>query len=96
MPDTTHSKTAHYGTVGGVEITDEVIDSLVQNAEAGFPGVTPRRATGRPALGSGPGTTVAVRLDPDLHRALVERVEGDHTNASQIIRDALRSYLHAA
>ena len=85
-----------YGTVGGVDITDEVIDRLVKNAEEGFPGVTPRRANGRPALGSGPATTVAVRLDPDLHRALVERVEGDHTNASQIIRDALRRYLHAA
>lgn len=90
------TNTTKYGTVGGVDITDEVIDSLVKNAEAGFPGVTPRRATGRPALGSGPATTVAVRLDPDLHRALVERVEGDHTNASQIIRDALRKYLTAA
>lgn len=88
------ANTNNYGTVGGVEITDEVIERLVENAEAGFPGVTPRRATGRPALGSGPATTVAVRLDPDLHRALVERVEGEHTNASQIIRDALRSYLH--
>lgn len=90
------TNTTNYGTVGGVDITDEVIDTLVKNAEAGFPGVTPRRATGRPALGSGPATTVAVRLDPDLHRALVERVEGDHTNASQIIRDALRKYLAAA
>lgn len=90
------TNTTHHGTVGGVDITDEVVDRLVENAEAGFPGVTPRRATGRPALGSGPATTVAVRLDPDLHRALVERVEGDHTNASQIIRDALRRYLHAA
>ena len=90
------TNSTHYGTVGGVDITDEVVDRLVEHAEAGFPGVTPRRATGRPALGSGPATTVAVRLDPDLHRALVERVEGDHTNASQIIRDALRKYLHAA
>ena len=93
---TNGTNSTHYGTVGGVDITDEVIDRLVKNAEAGFPGVTPHRAMGRPALGSGPATTVAVRLDPELHRALVERVEGDHTNASQIIRDALRSYLHAA
>lgn len=90
------TKSTHYGTVGGVDVTEEMVNRLVKNAEAGFPGVTPRHATGRPALGSGPATTVAVRLDPDLHRALVERVEGDHTNASQIIRDALRRYLHAA
>ena len=85
-----------YGTIDGVEITEEIIERLVANAEAGFPGVTPRRAGGRPALGTGPATTVAVRLDPDLHRALVERVEGDHTSASHVIRDALRAYLHAA
>ncbi|MDF2989498.1 MAG: hypothetical protein K0S37_12 [Microbacterium sp.] len=85
----------NHGTVGGVEITEEVIDRLVTNAEAGFPGVTARRA-GRPAMGEGPATTVAVRLDPSLHQALVERVEGENSNASQVIRDALREYLHVA
>jgi hypothetical protein len=84
-----------HGTVGGVEITEEVIDRLVSNAEAGFPGVSARRA-GRPALGEGPATTVAVRLDPRLHQALVERVEQEESNASQVIRDALREYLHVA
>lgn len=84
-----------HGHVDGVEITDEVIDRLVANAEAGFPGVTARRA-GRPAMGEGPATTVAVRLDPNLHQALVERVEGENSNASQVIRDALREYLHVA
>ncbi|TFC15634.1 hypothetical protein [Cryobacterium sp. MDB2-10] len=43
------SETTNYGTVGGEDITDAVINCLVQNAEASFPGVTPRRATGRPA-----------------------------------------------
>lgn len=87
--------TTHYGTVGGVEITDEVIDSLVENAEAGFPGVT--RAVPRAALrwGSGrqPRSQSASTGTSTVH---VERVEGHHTNALQIIRDALRSYLHAA
>jgi hypothetical protein len=85
-----------YGTVNGVPITDNVIDRLVTNAEAGFPGVTPRRAAGRPAMGDGPATTVAVRLDPDLHRALIERVASADTNASDIIREALRKFLDAA
>jgi len=86
---------SNHDAVNGVEITDEVIDRLVANAEAGFPGVTARRA-GRPAMGQGPATTVAVRLDPTLHQALVERVEGENSNASQVIRDALREYLHVA
>lgn len=85
-----------YGTVDGVPITDEIIDRLVANAEAGFPGVTPRRAAGRPSMGDGPATTVAVRLDPDLHRALIERVESTETNASDLIREALRKFLDAA
>lgn len=85
-----------HGTVDGVPITDDVIDRLVANAEAGFPGVTMRRAPGRPALGDGPATTVAVRLDPDLHRALIERIETGGSSASEIIRQALRDYLHAA
>jgi Arc/MetJ-type ribon-helix-helix transcriptional regulator len=39
---------------------------------------------------------VAVRLDPDLHRALIERVESADTNASDVIREALRKFLDAA
>lgn len=85
-----------YGTVDGVPITDEIIERLVANAEAGFPGVTATRAAGRPAMGSGPATTVAVRLDPDLHRALLDRVESTETNASAVIREALRKFLNAA
>lgn len=84
-----------YGTVDGVPIMDEIIERLVANAEAGFPGVTGTRAPGRPLMGSGPATTVAVRLDPDLHRALVERVESAGTNASDVIREALRKFLSA-
>jgi uncharacterized protein (DUF4415 family) len=85
-----------HGTVDGVPITDDVIDRLVSNAEAGFPGVKARRAPGRPALGEGPATTVAVRLDPDLHRALIERTETAGSSASEVIRQALRNYLDAA
>lgn len=84
-----------YGTVDGVEITEDAVERLAANAEAGFPGVTPRRA-GRPTMGDGPATTVAVRLDPALHRALEERVEHDHVSASDVIRDALRRYLGPA
>lgn len=82
-----------YGTVNGVPITDNVIDRLVTNAEAGFPGVAPRRASGRAAKGDRLATSIAVRLDPELHRALIERVETSGTNASELIRAALLKYL---
>ncbi|AXE37297.1 CopG family ribbon-helix-helix protein [Acidipropionibacterium virtanenii] len=82
-----------YGTVDGVEITDDVIEDLVSNAEAGFPGVTPHRMPGRPALGSGPAKTVAVRLDPKLLEALRQRAEHDDQTPSEVIREALRQFL---
>ncbi|WP_162893160.1 ribbon-helix-helix domain-containing protein [Microbacterium halotolerans] len=84
-----------YDTVGGVEVTEDVTARLVANAEAGIPGMTPRKA-GRPAMGDGPAKTVAVRLDPDQYQALIEQVEDDGSSAPQIMRDALRQYLDAA
>lgn len=84
-----------YGTVDGVEITEEVIARMVANAEAGFPGLTPRRRVGRPAMGEGAARTVSVRLDPDLDAALQERAVTTGQNPSHVIRDALRAYLAA-
>lgn len=84
-----------YGTVDGVPITDEVIDRIVKNAEEGFPGVTAKKV-GRPSLGAGPATTVAVRLDPSLHAALLERAESEHASTSDVMRSALRNYLEAS
>lgn len=83
-----------WGTVKGVPITEQVIESMVANAEAGFPGVTLRR--GRPSLGDRPARTVAVRLDPELDSALLERMTETDKTASELLRDALRSYLVAA
>jgi hypothetical protein len=54
---------------------------------------SPRRGGRRP-LGSAPGEVVLVRLDPDLRAALTARAE--HTNASDIIRQALRAWLDVA
>jgi uncharacterized protein (DUF4415 family) len=81
-----------WGVVGGVPITEDVIGAMVANAEVGFPGVTPRR-TGRPLMGKRPARTVAVRLDPDLDQALLERVAQTGQATSDLLRDALRKYL---
>ena len=50
----------------------------------------------RPSLGSAAADVFPVRLDPELRAALEQRAETDHTTASDIVRHALRSYLHVA
>jgi hypothetical protein len=78
---------------GGVPITDELIDKLVTEAERGYQPATLR---GRPRLGAGPSEVVPVRLDPQLRSALERRADQEHTTQSDLIRRALRRYLHVA
>ena len=80
---------------GGVPVTDELIDRLAAEAEAGYDVETLRRRGGRRPLGSAPAEVVPVRLDPELRAALTERAEADHTSASDVIRQALRAWLEA-
>jgi hypothetical protein len=83
-------------TSGGVPITDEMVDRLAAEAEDGYDVEALRRRGGRRPMGSGPADVVPVRLDPELRAALAERAESDNTSASEVIRDALRAWLHAA
>jgi hypothetical protein len=88
-----HKRT--YGkTASGVPVTDELIERLAANAEAGFNvEETLKRRRGRPSIGSGPATVESVRLDPELRQALSHRAKQDHEGASSVIRKALRVYL---
>lgn len=79
----------------GIELTDDVLDRLVQEAEAGLDLSELRRRPGRPAMGSGPADTLPVRLDPELRKAVDDRAVTDHTTASDVVREALRRYLKA-
>jgi hypothetical protein len=83
-------------TSGGVPVTDNLVDDLAAEAEVGYDVSTLRRRGGRRPLGSAPAEVVPVRLDPELRAALAARVEAEHTTASEIIRDALRAWLHVA
>lgn len=38
----------------------------------------------------------SVRLDPELRQALSERADAEGRTNSELIRDALRRYLHAS
>jgi hypothetical protein len=87
-----------YGrTRSGKPITDELIEELAAEAEAGFDvDEIIRRRGGRPPMGSSAAAVESVRLDPELSKALRERAEREGRTNSELIRDALRRYLQAS
>lgn len=90
----------HHGhTKSGTPLTDELIETLADEAETGYDvdEILGRRGKrGRPALGSGPSTVESVRLDPELKERLARRAEEDGLPVSEVIRDALRHHLDTA
>jgi predicted HicB family RNase H-like nuclease len=86
-----------YGkTASGKPITDDLIEKLAAEAEAGYDvDEILRHRKGRPAMGSAAASVESVRLDPELREALAERAERDQETTSSIIRKALREYLKA-
>lgn len=89
----------HGHTKSGVPLTDEIIERLADEAEAGYDveEILGRRGKrGRPSLGTGPSTVESVRLDPELKERLARRAEADGVPVSDVIRDALRHHLDAA
>lgn len=88
------SQKKNYGrSTSGVELTDEVLQRMADEAEAGLDPARLRRRPGRPSMGSGPADAVPVRLDPELRRAVDDRAAADRTTTSDVIREALRLYL---
>lgn len=89
----------HGHTKSGRPITDRVVEKLAAEAEAGYDvdGLIARRnKRGRPTIGAAPASVESVRLDPELRRQLTERAQAEGTTPSELIREALRRYLHAA
>lgn len=84
-----------YGTIDGVEITEEVIHRLVKNAEEGFPGAT-FRSPGRPARTDEPTRAVTVRLSESELAAVMARAEREHKSRSDAIRAALAEWSRAS
>jgi hypothetical protein len=81
-------------TANGEPITDELVEKLAKEAEAGYDvDETLGRRPGRPAIGSAPASVESVRLEPELRDALAERAERDEETTSSVIRKALRRYL---
>jgi len=86
----------HGRSKAGVELTDEVLDRMADEAEDGLDVTKLRRRPGRPAMGSAPAESFPVRLEPELRRALDERAAAEDTPASEIVREALRRYLRVS
>lgn len=90
----------HHGhTKSGQPLTDELIEKLADEAEAGYDveEILGRRGKrGRPSLGSGPSTVESVRLDPELKARLAQRAEDEGVSVSEVIREALRHHLDTA
>ena len=82
----------------GTPVDDEMIETLADEAEAGYDleEIRRRRAGGRPAMGSGPASVESVRLDPELKRELLLRASRDGVSVSEVIREALRTYVQAS
>ncbi len=84
---------SHGRSKAGVELTDDVLERMADEAEEGLDVTKLRRRPGRPPMGSAPAESFPVRLDPDLRSALDERATADETTASEVVREALRRYL---
>lgn len=89
----------HGHTTSGTPLTDELIETLADEAEQGYDvdEILARRGKrGRPTLGAGPSTVESVRLDPELKERLAQRAEREGVPVSEVIREALRHHLDAA
>jgi len=87
-----------YRTKSGKSLTDADIEAIADEVSAidYDTDALKSRRRGRPLLGSAPAEVVPVRLEPELRAAIEARAEADDTNSSEIIRRALRAYLHVA
>lgn len=88
------SETEH-GTSGGVELSDESIRVLADEAEQGYDPeqLRTRERRGRPTLGAEAASVFHVRLPPELRNALESAADAMGTTPSDVTRQALRDYL---
>ena len=77
-------------------ITDEVIESLADEAERGYDvaKIVRRRPAGRAAMAGAPASIESVRLDPELKRDLILRAAAEQVSVSELVRRALYEYVN--
>lgn len=84
-----------YGVIDGLQITEEVVSRLIENAEQGFPGAK-FRAPGRPARTASPTRAVTVRLSDSELEAVMLRAQREHLTRSDAIRVAIAEWVRAS
>ncbi|HET8630067.1 MAG TPA: ribbon-helix-helix protein, CopG family [Thermomicrobiales bacterium] len=78
----------------GQVLTEEAIEALAREAEAGYDPATLRpRRVGRPPLGGQPSRRVQFRVDAATYAILQERAQTERREISEIVRAALERYL---
>jgi predicted HicB family RNase H-like nuclease len=80
----------------GTPITDERVEQMADEAEAGYDVEQIRRRRrrgGRPAMGSAAATVESVRLAPELKRDLLLLAAEQGISVSEVIRRAIDEYL---
>jgi hypothetical protein len=77
----------------GETMDDELWRRAEEKADAGLDPSRLQRRVGRPTLGDEPAGLTAVRLPPEVRRALDDRATVEHTTTSEVIRRALEQYL---
>ncbi len=84
-------------TSDGTPITNEMVESMADEAEHGYDvkAIQRRRRGGRPPMGSAASSVESVRLDPELKRDLLLRAAEEQTSVSEVIRRAIGHYLRA-
>lgn len=86
---------AGHGTSGGVDLTEQRVRELADEAARGYdPGrLRTRSRRGRPPIGREAATVFHVRLEPGLREVLEQRADAEETTPSAIVRSALREFL---
>src|SRR5664280_1601302 len=87
-----------YRTKSGRVLEDGDLDAMSADVESADYDVEQlkTRKRGRPAMGSAAADVVPVRLDPELRDAVESRAKSDETTTSDVIRRALKEFLHVA
>jgi len=87
----------HGTKADGTPITDEMVETMADEAERGYDVEKIRhRRGGRPPMGSAASSVESVRLDPELKRDLLLRAAEQHISVSEVIRRAIGQYLRAS
>ncbi len=83
--------------INEVPVTEDLIQAWADEAEAGHTPQqlhAPRR--GRPSMGSAPAAQLSVRFEKELLDLVKQNASQRHITPSEVVREAVRQYLHAS